>query len=238
MASANPANNPKNVGIIMDGNGRWAKQNSLITNRGHEKGVAVVKEVVKEAVRQKLQSLTLYAFSTENWSRPKKEISGIKRLIIEAIHEQVPELAEQKVKLNFFGDIETFGKKVHTSILKAENDTSFTKPALNLNIALGYGGRSDIINGIRTIVDEAKKTKKDLQIDETSFFNYLSAPINDLDVLIRTGGDHRISNFLLYHIAYTELIFVDKLWPDFSSNDFQDCLNSFKKRNRRFGKRV
>ena len=111
MASANPANNPKNVGIIMDGNGRWAKQNSLITNRGHEKGVAVVKEVVKEAVRQKLQSLTLYAFSTENWSRPKKEISGIKRLIIEAIHEQVPELAEQKVKLNFFGDIETFGKK-------------------------------------------------------------------------------------------------------------------------------
>ena len=238
MASANPANNPKNVGIIMDGNGRWAKQNSLITNSGHEKGVAVVKEVVKEAVRQKLQSLTLYAFSTENWSRPKKEISGIKRLIIEAIREQVPELAEQKVKLNFFGDIETFGKKVHTSILKAENDTSFTKPALNLNIALGYGGRSDIINGIRTIVDEAKKTKKDLQIDETSFFNYLSAPINDLDVLIRTGGDHRISNFLLYHIAYTELIFVDKLWPDFSSNDFKDCLNSFKKRKRRFGKRV
>ena len=101
-----------------------------------------------------------------------------------------------------------------------------------------YGGRSDIINGIRTIVDEAKKTKQDLQIDETSFFNYLSAPINDLDVLIRTGGDHRISNFLLYHIAYTELIFVDKLWPDFSSNDFQDCLNSFKKRKRRFGKRV
>ena len=238
MASANPANNPKNVGIIMDGNGRWAKKNSLITNLGHEKGVAVVKEVVKEAVRQKLQSLTLYAFSTENWSRPKKEISGIKRLIIEAIPEQVPELAEQKVKLNFFGDIETFGKKVHTSILKAENDTSFTKPALNLNIALGYGGRSDIINGIRTIVDEAKKTKQDLQIDETSFFNYLSAPINDLDVLIRTGGDHRISNFLLYHIAYTELIFVDKLWPDFSSNDFQDCLNSFKKRKRRFGKRV
>mgnify|MGYP003304520688 FL=1 len=97
MASANPANNPKNVGIIMDGNGRWAKQNSLIINRGHEKGVAVVKEVVKEAVRQKLQSLTLYAFSTENWSRPKKEISGIKRLIIEALREQVPELVEQKV---------------------------------------------------------------------------------------------------------------------------------------------
>ena len=111
MASANPANNPKNVGIIMDGNGRWAKQNSLITNRGHEKGVAVVKEVVKEAVRQKIQS-NFVCFSTENWSRPKKEISGIKRLIIEAIHEQVPELAEQKVKLNFFGDIETFGKKV------------------------------------------------------------------------------------------------------------------------------
>ena len=238
MASANPANNPKNVGIIMDGNGRWAKKNSLITNRGHEKGVAVVKEVVKEAVRQKIQSLTLYAFSTENWSRPKKEISGIKRLIIKAIQEQVPELAEQKVKLNFFGDIETFGKKVHRSILKAEKDTSFTKPALNLNIALGYGGRSDIINGIRIIVDEAKKTKRDLLIDETSFFNYLSAPINDLDVLIRTGGDHRISNFLLYHIAYTELIFVDKLWPDFSSNDFQNCLNSFKKRKRRFGKRV
>ena len=153
----------------MDGNGRWAQQNSLITNRGHEKGVAVVKEVVKEAVRQRLQSLTLFAFSTENWSRPKKEISGIKRLIIEAIREQVPELAEQRVKLNFFGDIDTFGKKVHTNILKAEKATSFIKPALNLNIALGYGGRSDIINGIRTIVDEAKKPRKTYKLMKLVF---------------------------------------------------------------------
>ena len=225
-----------NIGIIMDGNGRWAKRNSFNITKGHEQGINVVREIVEESVKQKISSLTLYAFSTENWLRPETEITGIKKLIIKAIDNQLTELFEQNVKLQFFGNISAFGKKVSSKISDAEKKTSFDDPSLVLNIALGYGGRLDIINAVNKILGESKN--KNVIIDEEKFFSYLDAPLKDLDLLIRTGGEMRLSNFLLFHIAYTELFFTEKLWPDFTKEDYVNCIDSFSSRDRRFGKRV
>ena len=225
-----------NIGIIMDGNGRWAKRNSFNITKGHEQGINVVREIVEESVKQKISSLTLYAFSTENWLRPETEITGIKKLIIKAIDNQLTELLEQNVKLQFFGNISGFGKKVSSKISDAEKKTSFDDPSLVLNIALGYGGRLDIINAVNKILGESKN--KNVIIDEEIFFSYLDAPLKDLDLLIRTGGEMRLSNFLLFHIAYTELFFTEKLWPDFTKEDYVNCIDSFSSRDRRFGKRV
>ena len=225
-----------NIGIIMDGNGRWAKRNSFNITKGHEQGINVVREIVEESVKQKISSLTLYAFSSENWLRPETEITGIKKLIIKAIDNQLTELLEQNVKLQFFGNISAFGKKVSSKISDAEKKTSFDDPSLVLNIALGYGGRLDILNAVNKILDESKN--KNVIIDEEKFFSYLDAPLKDLDLLIRTGGEMRLSNFLLFHIAYTELFFTEKLWPDFTKEDYVNCIDSFSSRDRRFGKRV
>tara|TARA_B100000029_G_scaffold516715_1_gene633168 strand:+ start:10500 stop:11213 length:714 start_codon:yes stop_codon:yes gene_type:complete len=236
MASTKKQSYPINVGIIMDGNGRWARKNTFAITRGHQQGIKVVRQIVEESVERRLSSLTIYAFSTENWSRPKQEISGIKKLIIQAIDEQVPDLVEQRVKLNFFGDIESFGQDVIQKTNAAMHETSCDNPVLNLNVAIGYGGRADIIQAVTRIVSDSKKHK--LDFNEESFFNYLRAPVKDLDLLIRTGGDKRISNFMLYHLAYTELCFLETLWPDFSREEFSECLKIFNSRERRFGKRI
>ena len=227
-----------NAAIIMDGNGRWAKKNSLNVTSGHEKGVDVVRNIVESASKAKLESLSLYAFSTENWSRPKKEILGIKKLIIKAIDSQVPELIQQEIRLNFFGDYSSFGETVVEAILEAERSTAFTDPALKLNIALGYGGRADIIQATKQIAHEIKLGKLSLdEVSDETIFKYLKAPIHDLDLLIRTGGDQRISNFLLYHLAYSEIQFTETLWPDFTEKEFLQCLEAFLNTERRFGKR-
>ena len=223
----------------MDGNGRWAKKNTMNVTSGHEKGVEVVRRIVETAAEAKLGSLSLYAFSTENLSRPKKEILGIKQLIIKAIDSQVPELIKQKVKLDFFGDFEDFGKQVTDAIDQAQKDTDFQHPSLKLNIALGYGGRADIIEATKLIANDVQLGKVSVEdISDETIFRYLQAPINELDLLIRTGGDHRISNFLLYHLAYTEIQFSDTLWPDFTVKEFTNCLEVFSKTERRFGKRA
>ena len=232
-------NAAKNVAVIMDGNGRWAISNSLNISKGHSKGVEIVKLIVEESVKQKLSSLTLYAFSSENWSRPKAEVEAIKRLIVLAIEEQVPDLVKQKVKLKFFGRIDDFGSKIINKINDAEKATDINKPSLLLNIALGYGGRQDIVDITKNIA--RKILTKDIKIDdidENMISRLSSVPVDDIDLLIRTGGDNRISNFLLYQIAYTEICFVNKYWPDFTKKDFLNCLESFKKVNRRFGKRI
>ena len=229
----------KNVAVIMDGNGRWAISNSLNISKGHSKGVEIVKLIVEESVKQKLSSLTLYAFSSENWSRPKAEVEAIKRLIVLAIEEQVPDLVKQKVKLKFFGRIDDFGSKIINKINDAEKATDLNKPSLLLNIALGYGGRQDIVDITKNIA--RKILTKDIKvddIDENMINRFSSVPVDDIDLLIRTGGDNRISNFLLYQIAYTEICFVNKYWPDFTKKDFLNCIESFKKVNRRFGKRI
>jgi len=227
-----------NVGIIMDGNGRWAKKNHLNVSKGHEQGVETVRKIVERAAKAQLESLSLYAFSTENWSRPKNEILGIKKLIISAINSQVPDLVEQKISLNFFGDFLSFGPKVIQAIEKAQKDTQFNEPNLQLNIALGYGGRADIIQATKLIAEDIMNGNLSTdKISDSTIFDYLSAPIEELDLLIRTGGDHRISNFLLYHLAYTEIQFIETLWPDFNEEEFKSCLQKFLKTERRFGAR-
>ena len=230
---------PKNIAIIMDGNGRWAIANSLNVSKGHKKGVEVVRAIVEESVRQKIDSLTLYAFSSENWSRPKAEVAAIKQLVLKAIEEQVPELIEQKVKLKFFGHIGDFGKKIIKKINEAENNTFSENPSLQLNVALGYGGRQDIVDLTKEISLRVQQGKIQLSdINEDLINEYSCSPVSDIDLLIRTGGDKRISNFLLYQVAYSEILFVDKYWPDFSKEDFIKCIENFKKVSRRFGKRV
>ena len=231
--------NNLNIAVIMDGNGRWALSNALNISKGHQKGVQVVKDIVQESVQQKISSLTLYAFSSENWSRPKAEIEAIKKLVLTAIEEQVPELIEQKVKLTFFGRHDNFGKKISEKIKEAELNTNTSEPSLNLNVALGYGGRQDIVDLTKNISSRvlAKEINVD-DINEEMVSNFSCVPQDKIDLLIRTGGDKRVSNFLLYQIAYAEIFFIDKYWPDFEKEDYISCINKFNKVSRRFGARV
>ena len=228
-----------NVAIIMDGNGRWAKANKLKITQGHAKGVGVVKDIVEECVAQKINTLTIYAFSSENWSRPKSEINGIKTLIIKAISDQVPDLIKQGVKLNFFGNLEDFGSNIIEKISLAEDQTFMDNPSLQLNVALGYGGRNDIIQTTKLLAEKVKNGKMSLKdINEDAFAELSVVPVDNIDLVIRTGGDKRLSNFLLFQIAYAEIMFEEKLWPDFTKEDFISCLESFKNVERRFGKRI
>ena len=227
--------NLKNIAIIMDGNGRWAKKNNLQIKEGHARGVSALKEIVKESVNQNIESLTVYAFSTENWKRPKSEVKAINNLIVNSINNELDELIEQKVKVRFFGDYSNFGKKTYEKIKFAEEKSFSNKPKLRLNIALGYGGKMDIIN----IAREVSRLKiKASDINERTINELSQVPESSIDLLIRTGGDTRISNFLLYQIAYSEIHFVRKLWPDYSKKDFKRNINKYFNSERRFGERT
>ena len=226
--------NLKNVAIIMDGNGRWAKKNNLQIKEGHERGVLALKEIVKESVNQNIESLTVYAFSTENWQRPKSEVKAINNLIVNSINNELDELIEQKVKVRFFGDYSDFGKKTFEKIEFAHDKSSINKPKLRLNVALGYGGKMDIIN----IAKEVSRLKiKTSDINDNTISELSQVPESNIDLLIRTGGDTRISNFLLYQIAYSEIHFVKKLWPDYSKLDFKRNIKKYFNSERRFGER-
>ena len=229
-----------NVAVIMDGNGRWALSNSLNVSKGHQKGVQVVKDIVEEAVNQKVSSLTLYAFSSENWSRPKAEIEAIKKLVLSAIEEQVPELIKQKVKLKFFGRHEDFGPVVASKIQEAEFDTNVSLPSLNLNVALGYGGRQEIVDAIKSLLKDNKEQDIEKLIenmtDEDLREHLYSPEVPDIDLVIRTSGEARLSGFLLWQSAYSEFIFQDVFWPEFRKIDFLRCLREYVQRERRFGK--
>ena len=227
--------NLKNIAIIMDGNGRWAKKNNLQIKEGHARGVSVLKEIVKESVNQNIESLTVYAFSTENWKRPKSEVKAINNLIVNSINNELDELIEQNVKVRFFGDYSNFGKKTYEKIKFAEEKSFSNKPKLRLNIALGYGGKMDIIN----IAREVSRLKiKASDINDHTINELSQVPEPSIDLLIRTGGDTRISNFLLYQIAYSEIHFVRKLWPDYSKQDFKRNINKYFNSERRFGERT
>ena len=227
--------NLKNIAIIMDGNGRWAKKNNLQIKEGHARGVSALKEIVKESVNQNIESLTVYAFSTENWKRPKSEVKAINNLIVKSINNELDELIEQKVKVRFFGDYSDFGKKTYEKIKFAEEKSFVNKPKLRLNVALGYGGKMDIIN----IAREVSKLKiKASDINDHTICELSQVPESNIDLLIRTGGDTRISNFLLYQIAYSEIHFVKKLWPDYSKQDFKRNINKYFNSERRFGERT
>ena len=227
--------NLKNIAIIMDGNGRWAKKNNLQIKEGHARGVSALKEIVKESVNQNIESLTVYAFSTENWKRPKSEVKAINNLIVNSINNELDELIEQKVKVRFFGDYSDFGKKTYEKIKFAEEKSFSNKPKLRLNVALGYGGKMDIIN----IAREVSRLKiKASDINDHTINELSQVPESNIDLLIRTGGDTRISNFLLYQIAYSEIHFVKKLWPDYSKQDFKRNINKYFNSERRFGERT
>lgn len=227
--------NLKNIAIIMDGNGRWAKKNNLQIKEGHARGVSALKEIVKESVNQNIESLTVYAFSTENWKRPKSEVKAINNLIVNSINNELDELIEQKVKIRFFGDYSNFGKKTYEKIKFAEEKSFSNKPKLRLNVALGYGGKMDIIN----IAREVSRLKiKASDINDHTINELSQVPESSIDLLIRTGGDTRISNFLLYQIAYSEIHFVRKLWPDYSKKDFKRNINKYFNSERRFGERT
>tara|TARA_B100000965_G_scaffold378585_1_gene373641 strand:+ start:3098 stop:3784 length:687 start_codon:yes stop_codon:yes gene_type:complete len=227
--------NLKNIAIIMDGNGRWAKKNNLKIKEGHARGVSALKDIVKESVNQNIESLTVYAFSTENWKRPYSEVKSINNLIVNSINNELEELIEQKVKVRFFGDYSNFGKKTFEKIKFAEEKSFIKKPKLRLNVALGYGGKMDIIN----IAREVSRLKiKASDINDNTIKKLSQVPESNIDLLIRTGGDTRISNFLLYQIAYSEIHFVKKLWPDYSKQDFKRNINKYFNSEQRFGERT
>ena len=227
--------NLKNIAIIMDGNGRWAKKNNLQIKEGHARGVSALKEIVKESVNQNIESLTVYAFSTENWKRPKSEVKAINNLIVNSINSELDELIEQKVKIRFFGDYSNFGKETYEKIKFAEEKSFINKPSIRLNIAIGYGGKMDIINIAREV---SRLRIKASDIDDQTINELSQVPESNIDLLIRTGGDTRISNFLLYQIAYSEIHFVRKLWPDYSKQDFKRNINKYFNSERRFGERT
>lgn len=227
---------PKHVAIIMDGNGRWAKQRFLPRNFGHREGMERVIDIVSIAKEIGIEYLSLYAFSTENWKRPENEIQGLMKILIEYIKRELDKLHKNNVKVNILGDISKLSESPRTEIIKTIEKTK-NNTGMNLNIALNYGGRDEIVLGVKKILKDVKLGKIDIDnINDDNFKNYLyttSQP--DPDLLIRPSGEFRLSNFMLYQIAYTEFYFSDVLWPDFKENYFLHSLIDYQERNRRFG---
>ncbi len=229
-------NIPTHVAIIMDGNGRWAKLRDKSRVFGHRRGVKSLKEIIDFSIKYKLKILTLYAFSTENWSRPYIEVYELMRLFNFSIKNQMYILNNKNVCVKIIGDRNRLSLKLCKNISKIEILTQ-NNTGLKLNIAINYGGKWDIINSVKKIINDIDKKIININnISEKKFVNYLClGNLPSVDLLIRTGGEKRISNFLLWQIAYSELFFSDILWPDFKYTDLLNILNSFSKRKRRFG---
>ena len=216
------------VAIIMDGNGRWGIKNKKSRNLGHREGINVVENIIQETIKKKIKFLTLFAFSTENWKRPKKEINYLFTLLENFLVNKISDLHNQNIKLLIIGK-KNFSNKLNKLLIHSEKKTE-KNHKLQINLALNYGSRSEIIDTFKLI--KKKKTK----ITEKSISNYLyTKKIPDPDILIRTGNTKRLSNFLLWQLAYTEIYFEKKLWPDFNENDFNIILRNFKKIKRNFG---
>ncbi|RDW17807.1 isoprenyl transferase [Oceanobacillus chungangensis] len=229
-------NIPNHVAIIMDGNGRWAEKRGLPRIAGHQAGVKTVNKIVKTAVEANIQILTLYAFSTENWNRPKSEIDFIMKLPKEFLHIYLPGLIENNVRINIIGDISTLPKHTQESVQYAIDKTK-DNDGLLLNFALNYGSRSEIMRAIKQIMTDIDGSKLSIDsIDEKVFSEYLyTHNLTDPDLLIRTSGEQRLSNFLLWQLAYTEFWFTDVLWPDFDEAVFGQALEEYQHRKRRYG---
>lgn len=228
---------PNHVAIIMDGNGRWARQHGNERIFGHEQGVEAVRSTVEGAGEVGLKYLTLYAFSTENWSRPKEEVEALMSLLVHAITSEAENLNKNNVKLMTIGDTDSLPENARIKLQEAMVLTS-ENTGLKLVLALSYSGRWEILNAVRCLVEDFCSGKiKTSQIDENLFDNYLSTKgIPDPELLIRTSGEYRVSNFLLWQMAYTEFYFTTKLWPDFRKDDLFEAIADFQQRERRFGK--
>ena len=228
---------PEHVAVVMDGNGRWAERKGNNRIYGHQNGVVAVRETVEAAAELGIKYLTLYAFSTENWNRPRDEVDALMSLLVNTIHNEIKSLNENNVRLHVIGDILSLPRKVKQQLEKAVFDTS-TNNGLNLILALSYSGRWEIINAVKNIAADIKSGNLTIEVlDNETFIKYLSTSgIPDPELLIRTSGEFRISNFLLWQLAYTELYFTEILWPDFRKGNFFDAIVEFQKRERRFGK--
>lgn len=222
---------PKHVAIIMDGNGRWAKKRGLDRTFGHIEGVKAVERTIKFAKKVGIEYLTLFAFSTENWQRPKEEVNAIFSLLVEYINSKLPFLVENDIRLLFIGRREGLSDNVLQAMEKGETETSHCK-SMTVVITINYSGKSEIVDAVNKIIKSGIE-----KVDEESFRNFLYLPeIPDPDLMIRTSGEKRISNFLLWQLSYTELYFTDVLWPDFDEEEFLKALYDYQSRDRRFGK--
>ena len=214
--------------IIMDGNGRWGLKHKNSRNEGHKSGLNTVEKIIKETIRQKINYLTLYAFSTENWNRPKKEINYLFNLLESFLLNKIKDLNKQNIKLKIIG-VKNFSKKLN-KLLKSSEKKTEKNTTLQINLALNYGSKLEILNAIKSI------NKKNDKINEKNFKNYLQTKnIPDPELLIRTGNTKRLSNFLLWQLAYAEIFFEKKLWPDFDEKDYIRIIKKFKKIKRNFG---
>jgi undecaprenyl diphosphate synthase len=228
---------PQHVAIIMDGNGRWAQSRGKTRVAGHKKGVESVRDAVSFARENSIKALTLFAFSSENWRRPETEISVLMDLFMYVLTREVKRLHKNDIKFQVIGDISRFSSKLQKKILDAEQLTS-TNTGLVLSIAANYGGRWDIVQAAKKLAQQAIDEEISIDdISESTLNNHIClSNLPELDLLIRTGGDFRISNFLLWQAAYAEYYFTDSLWPDFDETAFEEALNMFDQRERRFGK--
>ena len=224
---------PKHIAITMDGNGRWAKSKGKLRIFGHKNGVKAVRDTVEGAAEIGIEYLTLYAFSSENWNRPEREVNALMTLLVSAINKETKTLMDNNIRLITIGDINKLPskaqKELQEAIIKTKDNTRMT-----LVLALSYSGRGEIINAVQNIIKDGKKPE---EINEDTFQQYLTTKsVPDPELLIRTSGEYRISNFLLWQIAYSELYFTDTLWPDFRRADLYKAILNYQTRERRFGK--
>mgnify|MGYP003564183209 CR=1 FL=1 len=228
---------PLHIAVIMDGNGRWAKERGKLRVFGHENGVAAVRNTVEAAAELGVKFLTLYAFSTENWSRPKKEVDALMSLLVKSLHKETATLNKNNIRLNAIGDLQSLQDKTYKELKRAIENTR-ENSRTTLTLALSYSSRWELRQAVRSIAAKVKEGKlKPDEIDENIISDFLTThDIPDPELLIRTSGEQRISNFLLWQIAYAELYFCKKLWPDFGKEDLYKAIVNYQNRERRFGK--
>jgi undecaprenyl diphosphate synthase len=228
---------PKHIAIIMDGNGRWAKQKGMLRAFGHENGTKSVRQTVETSAELGIENLTLYTFSTENWNRPKLEVQTLMRLLVSSLKKEISTLQNNNIKLTAIGALDTLPKKVHKELFEVIEKTK-QNTRMTLTLALSYGSREEIINTVKEISIKVKNNIISPENIEESIINQhlYTQNLPDVDLLIRTSGEQRISNFLLWQIAYAELYFTNVLWPDFTKDHLYEAIIEYQKRERRFGK--
>lgn len=225
---------PEHIGIIMDGNGRWAKQRGLPRNAGHKKGAEVFKKIARYCRDIGIKYLTVYAFSTENWKRPQEEIDGIMNLLRNFLKDM--EIGEKEhIKVKFIGNLEPIANDIKELIYKAEKANDELEDTITVQIALNYGGRDEIVHAVQMIVEDISNGDCDNTISEKDISDRLYSLTPECDLIIRPSGEQRISNFLLWESAYSEFVYMDVLWPDFTTDDLDDAIAQFRNRHRRFG---
>ena len=237
LEKINKDNLPKHLAIIMDGNGRWAKQKGLIRAFGHENGTKSVRLTVEACAKLGIENLTLYAFSTENWNRPKLEVDTLMKLLISSLKNELETLQKNNIRLNCIGNISLLPPRAKKELLAVIEKTK-NNNRMTLTLALSYGSREELLNAVKIISDKVKNNIISIDsLDESIINQHLyTHDLPDVDLVIRTSGEHRISNFLLWQIAYAEFYFTDVLWPDFKEDDLYEAIISYQKRERRFGK--